>query len=265
MSEANLRFAIIIPVYNGEVFIAKALESCLRQTVLPCEIIVVDDASTDETAAIVKSFNSPLIKYVQNEKNSGPSLSRNRGMRMASADWFLFLDADDVFHPKKIEIIGHCINKNESICAIGHSFAVMGPGNEVADLSIDALPEITRFSPGEVLRRNPVVTPALAVKAANHIFFNEEMSYAEDHDFILRTAEQFGLSYLDLPLCSLRRMPLTAGGLSSNKWKMRKGEMRMYIDYCKRNKWYPAIPFLLLFSIVKHVRQVIFAEKTIAV
>jgi teichuronic acid biosynthesis glycosyltransferase TuaG len=262
MSEIpDLRFAIIIPVYNGQAFIAEAIESCLQQTVLPYEIIVVDDGSTDETAAIIRSFDIPVIKFVQNEKNSGPSFSRNRGMEMASAEWVLFLDADDIFHPKKIEILTHCIRKNETIRAIGHSFDIMDAGRKVADPSVHSLPAITKFSASEVLRSNPVVTPALAVLAANPVFFNEKMNYAEDHDFILRTAEQFGLSYLNLPLCSLRRRPLTTGGLSSNKWKMRKGEMNMYVDYCKRHKLYPAIPFLLLFSLLKHARNMISQKK----
>jgi teichuronic acid biosynthesis glycosyltransferase TuaG len=73
-----------------------------------------------------------------------------------------------------------------------------------------------------------------------------------------------GLWFLDLPLCSLQRMPLTEGGISSNKWKMRKGEMKMYIDYCKRNNWYAAVPFLLLFSLLKHAKQML-APKSSAV
>lgn len=255
-------FAIVIPVHNGQAFIGRAIESCLHQTMMPYEIIVVDDGSTDETSSIVRSFNNALIKLVPNEKNSGPSCSRNHGMRLASADWIIFLDADDIFHPQKIEIIHQCITRDPTIRAIGHSFAIIDNDSK-AVASIHPLPAIEKFSAGSILCRNPVVTPALAVSAANSIFFNEKMRFAEDHDFILRTTEQFGLSYIDVPLCSLSRQPLTTGGLSSNKWQMRKGEMKMYIDYCKRHHWYPAIPFLLLFSLLKHARQLMFS-KTIA-
>ncbi|MDB5210342.1 MAG: putative glycosyltransferase O-antigen related protein [Sediminibacterium sp.] len=105
-----------------------------------------------------------------------------------------------------------------------------------------------------------MVTPSLGVHVQNGIWFNEQMEFAEDHDFILRTAEKFGIWYLDMPLCSLHRLPLTPGGISDNRWKMRKGEMRMYVDYCKRNRLYPAIPFFLVFSLVKHVKNMLFIK-----
>lgn len=260
MTEANLRYAVIIPVYNGEAFVAKAIESCLQQTMLPDEIVVIDDASKDDTISIVQSFNSPLIKLEQNKKNSGPSFSRNRGMQLADADWILFLDADDVFHPEKIKIIDGYIRNNTGVKAIGHSFDV-GLLNEKKIFS-QPFPQAKQITVREVLLKNPVVTPALCVHAQNRISFNEQMSYAEDHDFILRTTEQFGLWFVNLPLCSLQRLPLTGGGISSNKWKMRKGEMKMYIDYCKRHKAYPAMPFLLLFSLMKHARQLLFTKNT---
>jgi teichuronic acid biosynthesis glycosyltransferase TuaG len=255
-----MRFAIIIPVYNGQAFIARAIESCLGQAALPDEIIVIDDASTDDTASIVRSFNSSLIRYERNEKNSGPSFSRNRGMQLATADWILFLDADDIFHTEKIRIIRECIQSDETIKSIGHAFDLMGEKKIIPA----EIPSLKKLTSREILLRNAVVTPALCVSAQNRILFNEQMSYAEDHDFILRTTEKFGLWFLDLPLCSLQRMPLTEGGISSNKWKMRKGEMKMYIDYCKRNNWYPAVPFLLLFSLLKHARQML-APKSSAV
>lgn len=260
MTGKILRYAVVIPVYNGQQFIAKAIESCLQQSLLPSEIIVVDDASTDDTVSIVRSFSSDLIRLEQNTSNRGPSFSRNRGMQLAGSDWILFLDADDVFHPEKIEIINQCIHTNNDIKAIGHSFDVVDHLQKTA--LPGPLPALQIITVREVLLKNPVVTPALCVNAHNGIVFNERMSYAEDHDFILRTTERCGLWFIDLPLCFLQRAPLTTGGLSSNKWRMRKGEMRMYIDYCKRNNQRLAIPFLLGFSLLKHIRQMVISSKT---
>ncbi|MDB5211055.1 MAG: hypothetical protein JWQ30_1882, partial [Sediminibacterium sp.] len=64
-------FTIVIPVYNGAAYISKAIKSCLQQTVLPNEIIVIDDASTDDTAGIVQAIRSSLIKYERNIENRG--------------------------------------------------------------------------------------------------------------------------------------------------------------------------------------------------
>jgi teichuronic acid biosynthesis glycosyltransferase TuaG len=261
MSDTQPGFSVIIPVYNGEKFIAGAIQSCLQQTVLPVEIIVVDDASNDDTPAIVQSFDSALVKYSRNSENRGPSFSRNRGMAMVRSSWILFLDADDVFHPEKIAIIGQCIDRNKNIRAIGHSFEVTGNASaKQADQRLRSPFKLKMFSADEVLLRNPIVTPALGVSSQNGILFNEKMVFAEDHDFILRTTETFGVWFLNIPLCSLNRRPLTTGGISNNRWMMRKGEMNMYIDYCKRNKLYPAIPFFLLFSLAKHLKNMIFLK-----
>lgn len=259
MIEEQPGFTVVIPVYNGEQFIARAIQSCLQQTVSPVEIIVIDDASTDRTDAIIETFDSAIIKYIRNDENKGPSFSRNRGMQLAVASWILFLDADDVFHPEKIEIVGRCIAQNKNIRAIGHSFDIAGktlPG--ATDQWKASSWKLKMFTADDVLLKNPIVTPALGVSSHNGILFNEKMVFAEDHDFILRTAETFGVWFLNIPLCSLYRKPLTTGGISDNRWMMRKGEMNMYIDYCKRHKLYPAIPFFLVFSLVKHLKNLIF-------
>jgi teichuronic acid biosynthesis glycosyltransferase TuaG len=262
MLDDKQTFSVVIPVYNGETCIQNAIKSCLQQTLLPNEIIVIDDASNDNTASQVQSLNTDLIRYKKNEQNQGPSFSRNKGIELASGSWILFLDADDMFHPRKIEIVNYYLEQDKNIQAIGHMFAVKE--NRLfasGDQWMKDLPVLKRITAKDVLLKNPVVTPALAVSANNAIFFNETMAYAEDHDFVLRTAEKFGISYIDLPLCTLGRPPLTAGGISSHKWKMRKGEMKMYIDYCKRNKWYLLIPFLLLFSLIKHIQKLFVLPK----
>ena len=256
MSEDRLSFAVIIPVYNGADFIQRAIESCLLQTALPDEIIVIDDASNDDTAGVIRSLNSDLIKYECNKTKRGPSFCRNRGMELASTSWFLFLDADDIFHPNKIEIVRYQLTRKKDIFILGHSFDLIG-GTRLDITNEWKQLQMKNMAVKSVLMKNPAVTPSLAVFAGNKVRFNEEMVYAEDHDFILRTTEQFGFWYLDMPLCSLQRLPLTPGGISDNKWKMRKGEMSMYMDYCKRHHKYLSMPFLLLFSLMKHIKNTV--------
>ena len=254
MNDHTLTFTIVIPVYNGEQFIAKAIESCLQQTCLPNEIIIIDDASNDKTGEIIRNINSALIVYRKNDQNRGPSFCRNIGIKLASSSWILFLDADDLFHRQKIEIINSCLINNNNIKAIGHSFIVK------KDTSFDEkdLKKVIIAKPVTVLQillGNRMVTPSVGVAATNAIFFDEQIRYAEDHDFILRTAEEYGIWYLDIPLCSINRRSLTTGGQSGNKWKMRTGEMKMYSKYCRRNNQYLLLPFLILFSLCKHIRN----------
>jgi glycosyltransferase involved in cell wall biosynthesis len=256
MNDSGLSFSVIIPVYNGERFIQLAIESCLQQTVLPDEIIVIDDKSTDQTAAMVAGIPSDRIVYIKNAENKGPAFSRNIGMQAAKSSWFFFLDADDTFHPKKIEVIRSCLMRNSTIKAIGHAFLM--PNQPLFEVPLYPELKPVMLTTSQVLVSSKIVTPALAVAAENKLLFNEKMKYAEDHDFILRTTEEYGVWFLDMPLCSLGRIPLTEGGITNNRWKMRKGEINMYIGYCKRKGITFAIPFFILFSLFKHVKNALF-------
>ena len=255
MNQEIPTFSIIIPVLNGEEHILRTINSCLNQTQLPLEIIVIDDGSLDKTIEIIETLQNDLIVLIKNKTNQGVSYSRNVGIHEARASWIMFLDADDSFHPNKIEIISYCIQKNDRVGAMGHGFNLE---SDQAFIPSRSWKEHLLFRPISVtkeLLKNQMVTPSFTVSSNNKILFNQNMLFAEDHDFILRTVEKFPVYFLDLPLCSLGRFPLTKGGLSSNKWKMRTGEMSMYIDYCKRHHKYFSMPFLLLFSLMKHIRN----------
>ena len=97
-------YSVVIPVLNGSPYIAAALQSVLRQTHLPDEIIVVDNMSTDDTIKIVENFieHEHRIKLVQNS-NKGVSSTRNLGIQSASGQYIAFLDADDLWDARKIE------------------------------------------------------------------------------------------------------------------------------------------------------------------
>lgn len=92
--------SVIIPVYNGERFIREAIESVQAQTLPVSEIIVVDDGSTDGTAAIAESMGAVVIR----QPNGGVSAARNVGIRAATQPWIALLDADDMWDPDKNEL-----------------------------------------------------------------------------------------------------------------------------------------------------------------
>jgi glycosyltransferase involved in cell wall biosynthesis len=94
--------SVVIPSYNGADYIHRAIESSLNQTFPPHEIIVIDDASTDGTAAVAESFGSP-VHVIRLAKNSGVAYARNRGVEACSGEWVAFLDADDIWEADKLE------------------------------------------------------------------------------------------------------------------------------------------------------------------
>lgn len=93
--------SVIVPVYNGEKYLAEAIESILSQTHRPIEVIVVDDGSADGTSGIAKEFVPEVTTVYQ--ANKGIGSARNKGISMATGDYFSFLDADDIWIEDKLE------------------------------------------------------------------------------------------------------------------------------------------------------------------
>ena len=90
--------SIIMPSYNCGRFVRETIESVLAQTYSNWELLFVDDCSTDDTEAIVRSFDDPRIHYYKNEQNSGAAISRNKALREAKGHWIAFLDSDDLWN-----------------------------------------------------------------------------------------------------------------------------------------------------------------------
>ncbi|MFN8492866.1 MAG: glycosyltransferase family A protein [Caldilineaceae bacterium] len=99
MNDSHLLVSVIIPVYNGERYLSAAIESVLAQNYRPLEIIVVDDGSTDDSAAVAKRFPAHYVWQAQ----SGASAARNHGIALAQGEFLAFLDADDLWVEDKLQ------------------------------------------------------------------------------------------------------------------------------------------------------------------
>ena len=108
--KSNPRFSVIIPLYNKEREIGDTLRSVLAQTLPADEIVVVNDGSTDRSAAIVREIaaTAPTVRLIQ-QPNAGECAARNRAMREASGDYFALVDADDCWRPRFLEEIAALI------------------------------------------------------------------------------------------------------------------------------------------------------------
>jgi glycosyltransferase involved in cell wall biosynthesis len=97
MKYQNPKISLIIPIYNGERYVAKCLDSIAHQSFSEFECIVADDGSTDDTLKIINTFDDPRIKIIKNN-HKGSSFARNSGFTKARGDFIIFLDSDDFFH-----------------------------------------------------------------------------------------------------------------------------------------------------------------------
>ncbi len=247
----KVRFSVIIPMFNASHTIVKTLDSCLEQTLLPKEIIIVDDCSSDDSIEKVEQWREAYggdvkVMIASLSENSGPSKARNRGWDLANGEYIAFLDADDRFLPKKLEKVGDVFVQNSNIVLLGHGYSV-------DDESITESAALKKVSVKALLFKNLTTTPSVIVKREIKERFDESMRYTEDHDLWLRITQRYDETYfLETVLTIIGRPVRAKGGQSDNLWAMRKGEIKMYRKYCQDNSRIFLFPFFLLYSLAKH-------------
>jgi len=248
----NIRFSVIIPAYNAEQTVRRAIASCLEQSYPAAEIIVVSDGSKDRTLAAVREAGDRII-CIELEKNNGPAYARNTGMDRATGDYIAFLDADDTWHRDKLQILNRHLAGRPDRKFIFHPFTLGNPSAEkhpLTDAPLQAFPFY------RMLWRNPIATPCVVIANDTEFRFANDMRYMEDYDLWLRIARKYRLYYLPVPLTRLGRPVLSAGGQSASRWKMRKGEFRAYTRFaCRHPAYLPLLPLLLGFGFIKHIAR----------
>lgn len=113
MNMTDPRFSVIIAVYNGATTLARAIDSVLAQTYPACELIVVDDGSTDDTAAVARAYGE-AVRYIY-QHNAGVAAARNAGAQHATGDWLAFLDADDWYYPERLRRHAEWIRRDPEV------------------------------------------------------------------------------------------------------------------------------------------------------
>ena len=121
-----MRFSVIIPAYNAEKTINRAVSSVLTQTFEDFELIIVDDGSNDNTEAYINIFQDKRIKYYR-QKNNGVSFARNKGIEESIAEYICFLDADDEWKKDHLEVLSEMIEnyKDCGIYVTGHEIRLL--------------------------------------------------------------------------------------------------------------------------------------------
>lgn len=184
--------SIVIPCYKGERFLTEAIESCLRQTYDPLEIIVVDDASPDSCAALADRYarSDPRVRLVQRPQNGGVSRAFNSGFEAARGEFFARLAQDDVFEPS-------------AVARMTAGLRAAGPGAGLAycdccfiDEAGNRLSDFVTAQPEQALRfRNDILLCVLWTRKVWQTIggFNPEYDTAEDFEYWLRLRERFTL------------------------------------------------------------------------
>ena len=153
--------AIIIPAYNAAAFLAEAIKSALVQTHPAAQVIVVDDGSTDETATVAKEFGDAVMLLRQ--PNAGVSAARNFGAAQTSADWLLFLDADDRLRPYALKTLLARAAESPLGCIYGQSVDFTANGRFDMELGSCAMQGAVPLGARVAFWKAPIATPGAAI------------------------------------------------------------------------------------------------------
>ncbi|ODV54867.1 MULTISPECIES: glycosyltransferase [Lysinibacillus] len=237
----DIKISAVIPTFNAELYIEKAIQSILKQTVHVNEIIIIDDGSVDQTCKVVRKIQNDEPNIVlHTQKNTGASTARNNGIHVATGNWILFLDADDECSEDLVETYLAKINEaTEDISAIYTAYYQINEHSQVISSQLRG----KRLSGTEgfcdILIRNPIISPSGVLvnkKQLNELNgFNTQIKYVEDVDLWVRLLDRdYSIEYIDRPLSFIRRHSNNTTSSMSTSHNAEKLIMDQYgLDYIK--------------------------------
>ncbi len=188
--------SVVIPTYNRAHRLRRALAGVQRQTCANLEIIVVDDGSTDGTAALLQGFPERRLRYVRHDENRGGSAARNTGIAQARGSYVAFLDSDDEWMHEKLERQLAVFRRHPEIAAVSTADVVCRDGR-AAEIRFTDPPEGPLLP--TLLRRYIGVTSSLMVKKSCLEAvggFDEQLVRCQDWDLCIRLAERYSMVHL---------------------------------------------------------------------
>jgi glycosyltransferase involved in cell wall biosynthesis len=216
--------SVIVPTYNYAHFVTEAVDSALAQGYPQHEIIVVDDGSTDDTRAALARYGD-RVRYLY-QANQGLSAARNTGIRAAEGEYVALLDADDAWHPRKLELQVAYLRDHPEIGLVGASLFTERalcwpdldalPRRPAETFGLDRLIGKMRFAPSSALIRRACLDEVG--------LFDPTLRCVEDRDMWVRFATRFRVAMLQLPLLWYRQHPAS---LSTRAARMEETELRV--------------------------------------
>lgn len=257
---------VVVPCYRCAATIERAVASVAAQTLRPAEMVLVDDASGDGTLERLQSLrqrHGDWILVVDSTVNLGAASARNAGWNLATQPYVAFLDADDAWHPRKIEIQYGFMAANPDIAASGHLCRQL-PSDEAQTpawpVSLRGVHDLRWFG---LLFRHAFVTPSVMLRRDIPFRFAAGQRHMEDHRLWM---EIVGASLrtvkLEVELAAIYKAGYGASGLSADMWRMEKAELANYRYFSRQGKI--ALPLLLLlygYSLLKYVRRLVIVRR----
>ncbi len=218
--------SVIMPVYNGERTLREAVDSILAQTFRDFELIICNDASTDETRSVLKSIEDERVRVIHNDVNLGPGLSRDRAIDIAVGTWLGFTDADDTWKPERLKALLLAVGRSENVMifddiiechdtplglkpyrVIRGSYAFGGHGSDVVEVLLEHY----------IISNRLVMQPIMPLHfVKKHSIRHSGRRVHEDNEFFLKLlAHGLQLCYVPKPMYYYRITPGSMTGLTN--------------------------------------------------
>ncbi|MBX8465027.1 glycosyltransferase family A protein [Deinococcus sp. RIT780] len=227
---------MIIPTYFSSGSLKRALHSVASQTLPVAEIIVIDDSGdygeVIKIKNILKDFTYPRerVKFYFNNKNMGPSYTRNRGIEESASKYIAFLDSDDIWHPVKIEVQYSIMEELRSKLS-GHQF------NHTSNGNLDGVSKIIKtrvIKRKELLLRNPFSTPTVMAVREDFTKFPEDIRFGEDYFCWIANYSPGDFIFIKSTLAGGFKASYGASGLSQDISVMSQGVKTAFLLLLKR-------------------------------
>ena len=245
--------SIITPVYNSQDYLEETILSVLNQTYSNWELLLIDDCSTDNSYEIIKKYleKDKRIKYLKNDKNSGPAITRNRGIKEAKGEYIAFLDSDDLWYENKLERQINFMQTNNIV--ISHGDYEMIDENGKYLKSVNTKIELDYFN---LLKENQIKTSFLILNHSKikDIYFPNIRH--EDFACFLDILKKYKVKSVKLKEKVGKYRVLTKS-LSGNKLKSAMWTWNIYRKYEKLNLFQSIYYFInyALNGVIKYKRR----------
>lgn len=252
----------IIPCFRCSKTIARAVESISQQTLLPAEVILVDDGSGDDTPEtllqIQRDYGKDWIKVIVLKENGGPAVARNAAWDTAFHDYIAFLDADDAWHPQKIAVQYKWMLQHPDIVFSAHRVVVKNPEEQ---LNYEPIPENIKaklISRNQILLSNVFCTSSVMIKRDINQRFSPSLRYSQDYFLWLEIVLGGNqAAVLNFPISYYFKPPFGAGGQTANLLNGKAAEAEIYRKLLKLGYIsFVESRLLSLWSLAKYYRRV---------
>jgi hypothetical protein len=195
-----------MPVFNGEPYLAAAIESILAQTFADFELLIIDDGSTDRSRQIVQAFGDPRVRLLCNERNLRLIATLNRGLDEAQGEYVARMDADDISLPGRLEAQVAFLDRYPEIGVLGTGFQMIdAQGTLGAEVLLPAGNALIRWN---LALRSPLAHPTVMMRRSVIAAiggYRSEPLHCEDYDLWWRASEVTGIANLPTVLLKLRK------------------------------------------------------------